>query len=134
MVADDPGMHSSQNEQYTRLLAAFAGIPLFEPSDSQEAYDFTRAAFAASERWDTPVLVRSTTRVSHSRSRVVLAATEEAPTREFERLPEKYVMLPRIARKRHTEPLKRFDLVGDCVGCLLFHRVDRRSTSLGVLT
>ena len=134
MVADDPGMHSSQNEQDTRLLAAFAGIPLFEPSDSQEAYDFTRAAFATSERWDTPVLVRSTTRVSHSRSRVVLADTEEAPKREFERHPEKYVMLPGNARKRHTEQLKRFLLLGDWVEGHLFNRVDLRSTSLGVIT
>ena len=134
MVADDPGMHSSQNEQDTRLLAAFAGVPLFEPSDSQEAYDFTRAAFAASERWDTPVLVRSTTRVSHSRSRVVPAATEEAPKREFERHPEKYVMLPGNARKRHAEQLKRFDLLGEWVEGHPFNRVDRRSTALGVIT
>jgi len=134
MVADDPGMHSSQNEQDTRLLAAFAGVPLFEPSDSQEAYEFTRAAFAASERWDTPVLIRSTTRVSHSRSRVVLGAIEEAPKREFERHPEKYVMLPGNARKRHAEHLKRLDLLGQWVEGHPFNRVEPRSRSLGVIT
>jgi indolepyruvate ferredoxin oxidoreductase alpha subunit len=134
MVADDPGMHSSQNEQDTRLLAAFAGVPLFEPSDSQEAYDFTRAAFAASERWDTPVLIRSTTRVSHSRSRVVLGAAEKAPERAFERNSPKYVMLPGNARKRHAEQLKRFDLLGQWVEGHPFNRVDLRSTSLGVIT
>ena len=134
MVADDPGMHSSQNEQDTRLLAAFAGVPLFEPSDSQEAYEFTLAAFAASERWDTPVLIRSTTRVSHSRSRVVLGVIEEAPKREFERHPEKYVMLPGNARKRHAEQLKRLDLLGQWVEGHPFNRVEPRSRSLGVIT
>jgi indolepyruvate ferredoxin oxidoreductase alpha subunit len=133
-VADDPGMHSSQNEQDTRYLAAFAGIPVFEPSDSQEAYDFARAAFAASEAWDTPVLIRSTTRVSHSRSRVVVAAVEEAPTRQFERHPEKYVMLPGNARKRHAAHLLRLELLGEWVESHPFNRVEPRSRSLGVVT
>lgn len=133
-VADDPGMHSSQNEQDTRYLAAFAGIPVFEPSDSQEAYDFARAAFAASEAWDTPVLIRSTTRVSHSRSRVVVAAVEEAPTRQFERRPEKYVMLPGNARKRHAAHLLRLELLGEWVESHPFNRVEPRSRSLGVIT
>lgn len=133
-VADDPGMHSSQNEQDTRLLAAFAGVPLFEPSDSQEAYDFVRAAYAASEAWDTPVLIRSTTRVSHSRSRVVATAVEEAPKRQFERRPEKYVMLPGNARKRHTEHLLRLELLGEWVESHPFNRVEPGSRSLGVIT
>jgi indolepyruvate ferredoxin oxidoreductase, alpha subunit len=133
-VADDPGMHSSQNEQDTRYLAAFAGIPVFEPSDSQEAYDFVRAAFAASEAWDTPVLIRSTTRVSHSRSRVVVTAVEEAPTRQFERRPEKYVMLPGNARKRHAAHLLRLELLGEWVESHPFNRVEPRSRSLGVVT
>ena len=134
LVADDPGMHSSQNEQDTRYLAAFAGVPLFEPSDSQEAYDFVRAAFAASEAWDTPVLIRSTTRVSHSRSRVVVGPVEEAPERSFERHPDKYVMLPGNARKRHAEQLKRFELLGHWVEGHPFNRVELRSRSLGVIT
>ena len=134
LVADDPGMHSSQNEQDTRYLAAFAGAPLFEPSDSQEAYDFTRAAFAASEAWDTPVLIRSTTRVSHSRSRVVVGVVEAAPERSFERRPEKYVMLPGNARKRHAEQLKRFELLEQWVEDHPFNRVELRSPSLGVIT
>jgi indolepyruvate ferredoxin oxidoreductase, alpha subunit len=133
-VADDPGMHSSQNEQDTRCLAAFAGVPLFEPSDSQEAYDFVRAAFAASERWDTPCLIRSTTRVSHSRSRVVTGGAQKAPKRQFERQPEKYVMLPGFARKRHAQHLLRLDLLGQWVEGHPFNRMELRSTSLGVLT
>jgi indolepyruvate ferredoxin oxidoreductase alpha subunit len=133
-VADDPGMHSSQNEQDTRLLAAFAGVPIFEPADSQEAYDFVRAAFAASEKWDTPCLIRSTTRVSHSRSRVVTGAVQEAPKRQFERQPEKYVMLPGFARKRHVEHLLRLDLLEQWVESHPFNRVEPRSRSLGVVT
>ena len=69
--ADDPGMHSSQNEQDNRHFAAFARVPMLEPSDSQEAYDFVAWAFELSEEFDTPVLLRSTTRVSHGRGRVV---------------------------------------------------------------
>jgi len=134
LVADDPGMHSSQNEQDTRLLAAFSGVPVFEPSDSQEAYDFTKAAFAASEKWDTPVLIRSTTRVSHSRSRVVFGDLEVAPKRDFERQPAKYVMLPGNARKRHAELLLRLDLMGLWVEDHPFNRVESRSRSLGVIT
>jgi indolepyruvate ferredoxin oxidoreductase alpha subunit len=134
MVADDPGMHSSQNEQDTRYLAAFAGIPLFEPSDSQEAYDFVQAAFEASEAWDTPCLIRSTTRVSHSRSRVVTRAALEAPVGQFERQPEKYVMLPGFARKRHVEHLRRLELLGQWVEDHRFNRMELRSPSLGVLT
>jgi indolepyruvate ferredoxin oxidoreductase alpha subunit len=134
MVADDPGMHSSQNEQDTRYLAAFAGIPLFEPSDSQEAYDFVQAAFEASEAWDTPCLIRSTTRVSHSRSRVVTGAALEAPVGQFERQPEKYVMLPGFARKRHVEHLRRLELLGQWVEDHRFNRMELRSPRLGVLT
>ena len=133
-VADDPGMHSSQNEQDTRLLAAFAGVPIFEPADSQEAYDFVKAAFAASEKWDTPVLIRSTTRVSHSRSRVVTGAWQEAPKRRFERHPDKYVMLPGNARKRHAEHLLRLELLAQWVEGHPFNRVDLRSRCLGVVT
>jgi len=133
-VADDPGMHSSQNEQDTRLLAAFAGVPVFEPSDSQEAYDFVRAAFAASEKWDTPCLIRSTTRVSHSRSRVVTGDVQKALQHQFERRPEKYVMLPGFARKRHVEHVKRLELLGQWAEDHRFNRVEQRSRSLGVLT
>ncbi len=133
-VADDPGMHSSQNEQDSRYLAAFAGVPLFEPADSQEAYDFVRAAYAASEAWDTPCLVRSTTRISHSRSRVVASAAEDASERHFERCPEKYVMLPGFARTRHVEHLKRLELLGQWVEDHPLNRMELRSRSLGVVT
>jgi len=73
-VCDDPGIHSSQNEQDTRLYGALAGVPVLEPSDAQEALDFTKLAFELSERFDTPVIVRGTTRLSHTRSPVVVGA------------------------------------------------------------
>ncbi|MBI5182587.1 MAG: indolepyruvate ferredoxin oxidoreductase subunit alpha [Nitrospirae bacterium] len=102
VTADDPGIHSSQNEQDNRHYAKFAKIPLFEPSDSQEAYDFTRLAFEISERFDTPVILRTTTRVSHSKS---LVRTKKPKRLNKETaIPnniEKFVMIPSYARERH---------------------------------
>ncbi len=100
--ADDPGMHSSQNEQDNRNYAAFAKLPLLEPVDSNEAYLFTKLAFDISEKFDTPVLVRLTTRISHTKT--VVEVTEKKPIKlsfQFEKNPQKYVMVPGFARKRH---------------------------------
>ncbi|MFO7956154.1 MAG: thiamine pyrophosphate-dependent enzyme [Candidatus Brocadiia bacterium] len=101
--ADDPGMHSSQNEQDNRHYARFAGLPMLEPSDSQEAYDFARRAFALSEEFETIVMLRLTTRICHSKS-VVRPAEPEQVDREytFERDIERFVMVPGNARKRHV--------------------------------
>jgi len=101
--ADDPGMHSSQNEQDNRHYARFAGLPMLEPSDSQEAYDFARRAFAISERFETIVMLRLTTRICHSKS-VVRPSEPERIEREyaFERDIERFVMVPGNARKRHA--------------------------------
>lgn len=107
--ADDPGMHSSQNEQDNRRYAAFAKIPLLEPSDSQEAYDFVAEAFALSEEFDTPVLLRSTTRVSHGRSRVVPRVPVKVDERPYERALDKYVMVPQYARRRNRLVLERLE-------------------------
>lgn len=103
VTADDPGMHSSQNEQDNRFYALFAKIPLIEPSDSQEAKDYLKEAFLISEKYDTPVLYRLTTRVAHTRSPVVLGERETVPLREFKRSISKYVMLPAYARQRHRQ-------------------------------
>ena len=81
LVADDPGMHSSQNEQDSRNYAAFARVPMLDPSDSAEAREFTREAFELSERFDTPVLVRSTVRVSHAKSLVALSSRHDRANR-----------------------------------------------------
>lgn len=106
ITADDPGMHSSQNEQDSRLYARFAKIPLIEPSDSQEAKDHLKEAFLISEKYDTPVIFRLTTRVAHTRSLVILAE-KEAHNREFSRNISKYVMLPGYARIRHQKVEER---------------------------
>jgi indolepyruvate ferredoxin oxidoreductase alpha subunit len=102
--ADDPGMHSSHNEQDNRRYAKFARMPVLEPSDSQEARDLTRVAFEISEQFDVPVLLRCTTRVSHSKSPVEVNADDRPPPRElppYPRNPAKYVMMPHNARPRH---------------------------------
>ena len=106
-VCDDPGIHSSQNEQDTRLYGALATVPVLEPSDAQEALDFTRLAFELSERFDTPVIVRGTTRLSHTRSAVAVGERNEPPARAFIEQPSKNVMIPAHARPRHAAVLER---------------------------
>ncbi len=107
VTADDPGMHSSQNEQDNRHYARMAKLPMFEPSSSQEAKDMTIAAFALSEKFDTPVLLRITTRVAHSEGIVTLGVRTEAPRREFARQVDKYCVLPQNARVLHQKVEKR---------------------------
>ncbi len=107
VTADDPGMHSSQNEQDNRNFAKFAKVPLLEPSDGQEAYDFVAEAFALSEEFDTPVLLRTTTRLSHGRGRVVRRVPVEVEPRDYERDMTKYVMVPQHARLRNRVVIER---------------------------
>ncbi len=95
VTADDPEMHSSQNEQDNRHYARAAKVPMLEPSDSQEGKDFTRLAFELSEKFDTPVMLRTTTRVSHSKSAVRLdEPSSPAAPPKLVKDPVKYVMLP----------------------------------------
>jgi indolepyruvate ferredoxin oxidoreductase alpha subunit len=107
VTADDPGMHSSQNEQDNRHYARFAKVPLLEPSDSQEAYEFVAHALSLSEEFDTPVLLRTTTRVSHGRGRVLPRPAIVVPQREWQRAIPKYVMVPQFARERNRLVLRR---------------------------
>jgi indolepyruvate ferredoxin oxidoreductase alpha subunit len=107
--ADDPGMHSSQNEQDNRYFARFALIPLLEPSDSQEAKDMAGAALRISERYDAPAMVRLTTRVSHAKGIVRLGKPKEISSQEFTRDLKKYVMIPAYARMRHPLVLDRLE-------------------------
>src|SRR4030043_477961 len=102
VVADDPGQHSSQNEQDSRNWTRFGKVPMLEPSDSQECKDFTKIAFDISERFDTPVLLRGQTRVSHADSPVELGERKEAtiPVGLDRKETPKYVMLPVYARAR----------------------------------
>ena len=100
-VADDQGMHSSQNEQDSRHYAEASKVMMIEPSDSQECKDFTKAAFELSEKFDTPVFVRLSTRVSHSQSLVEIGEREEVELKPYEKNIPKYVMMPAMAMKRH---------------------------------
>jgi len=99
-VADDPGMHSSQNEQDSRYYAQSAHVPMLEPADSQEAKDFTMLAYELSESYDTPVFIRLTTRIAHSRSFVEIGERTEVEL-PYEQDIQKYVMVPANAKKRH---------------------------------
>ncbi len=109
VTADDPGMHSSQNEQDNRYYGKLAGIPILEPNDSQSAYELTMFAFELSEKFSTPVLLRSTTRISHSKS-VVETDKEritDLPSVSFDHDTQRYVTLPVYARKMHEKNVKR---------------------------
>ena len=100
-VADDPGMHSSQNEQDSRNYAKASKIPMLEPSDSAEALAFAARAYELSEQYDTPILMRMCTRIAHSRSIVETSPRKEVPLRDYEKKPEKYIMMPAYAKRRH---------------------------------
>ena len=101
--ADDPGCHSSQNEQDNRYYAPHAKIGMVEPSDSQECRDYAMAAFRLSEQFDIPVMIRMTTRVCHSKSMVACGERQEVPVRPYERKTEKFALLPAVARARHPQ-------------------------------
>ncbi len=111
--ADDPDMHSSQNEQDNRYYAKMAKILMLEPSDSQEAKDFTIKAFELSEKYDCPVLLRTTTRISHSRSIVILKSRTEVNKKDYTKDCKKFVMIPAFGRIRHKEVLKRWKKLAD---------------------
>jgi indolepyruvate ferredoxin oxidoreductase, alpha subunit len=106
--ADDPHMHSSQNEQDNRFYAKFAKVPMLEPADSQEALDLVKAAYDISEDFDTPVLFRTTTRISHSRSIVKIGQKKVLPVKKYVKDSRKYVMIPSHARIRHQSLIERW--------------------------
>jgi indolepyruvate ferredoxin oxidoreductase alpha subunit len=113
LVADDPGMHSSQNEQDSRNYAAFAKVPMLEPSDSAETLAFTKLAFEISERFDTPVLVRSTIRIAHSKGLVTTGRREEREVAPYRGDPAKYLMLPANGRRRRQELASRLRRIAE---------------------
>lgn len=133
VVADDPGMHSSQNEQDSRHYARAAKLPMFEPADSAECRDMTRAAFELSEQYDTPVMVRLTTRISHSRAQVELLPPLPQTSFPYEKDMRKYVMMPAMAVDRHRLVEDRQRQLAAEPGDLAMHQVSRRSGSLGVV-
>ncbi len=134
ITADDPGMHSSQNEQDNRAFARMAGVPLLEPSDSSEARDYTVLAFEISEQFDTPVLVRTTTRVSHNRGLVHQRERHDHPATGFRRDPVKYVMIPGHARLRRPEMLARLELLEEYAEATPLTVESGTDAGLGVVT
>ncbi len=133
--ADDPGMHSSQNEQDNRHYARLAKIPVIEPYDSQSAYRLIRLAFDISELFDTPVLFRTTTRVSHSKSVVTIEeAGGQNRQAQFEMDPEKYVMLPAYARKRHVVVEERMEKIKDWAESGPLNEIIAGDAELGIIT
>jgi indolepyruvate ferredoxin oxidoreductase alpha subunit len=126
VTADDPEMHSSQNEQDNRRYAKFTRIPCLEPSDSQEAKDLVGAALAISEQFDTPVFLRLTTRICHSSTPVELGERVQTPVPnpKFPRNPTKYVMIPGHARKKHPVIEERIQQLADFAEAFAFNRVD----------
>jgi indolepyruvate ferredoxin oxidoreductase alpha subunit len=135
LVADDPGMHSSQNEQDSRHYARAAKVPMLEPSDSQEAYDFTRLAFELSEEFDTPVLLRTSTRLSHGKSLVTPGTRAgDLPAPAPPNKPAKYVMVPAFARKRHEFVETRTGELAAWADAAPLTRAEYRDRSVGIVT
>lgn len=132
--ADDPEMHSSQNEQDNRTYAKFAKIPMLEPSDSQECYDFVGEALEISERFDTPVLLRMTTRISHSMTPVQTRSWEEIKVSGFQVDIDKYVMMPNFARPRHQAVLKRLEALREFSEETPLNRIEWGDKKVGVVT
>jgi indolepyruvate ferredoxin oxidoreductase, alpha subunit len=133
VVADDPGMHSSQNEQDTRNYAKFAKIPIFEPSSSQEAKDVIGYALDISEKYETPVIVRSTTRVSHSRSLVECGPRREPNEVGFEKDPPRWVPVPLWARPMRVKVEERLQKLRQAASASEWNRIEIRDTKLGII-
>ncbi len=133
-VADDAGMHSSQNEQDSRHYAIAAKVPMLEPSDSAEALEFTKTAYEISEKYDTPVFLKMCTRVAHSQSIVETSERVELPLKEYKKDIAKYVMMPANAKRRHPVVEQRTrDLIAYAETTPL-NRVEMGDTKLGIIT
>jgi len=134
MVADDPGMHSSQNEQDSRNYAKFAKVPMLDPADSQEAYDMVRAGFEISEQFDTPVMLRTTTRISHAKGVVVPQAQSAPQIGTWEKNVPKYVMLPNFAKLKHVEVEARLLRLREYAESTPLNRIEMNDPELGIIT
>jgi indolepyruvate ferredoxin oxidoreductase alpha subunit len=134
--ADDPAMHSSQNEQDNRRYAAFMRLPCLDPADSQECKEFTIAAFALSEQFDTPVMLRTTTRINHSSTPVELAERVEIEQKHtrFPRDAAKYVMVPANARGRHPVVEERLQRLAAWAETTPLNRIEWRDRAVGIVT
>jgi len=134
MVADDPGMHSSQDEQDSRHYARAAKLPMLEPADSQECKDFVVEAVKISEQFDTPVIIRLTTRIAHSQSSVEFVERPEIQLKEYVKDPNKYVMMPGMAKKRHVFVEQRMLELQDYSNNSGLNRIEWGDKKIGVIT
>lgn len=133
-VADDPGMHSSQNEQDSRHHAIASKIPMLEPADSAEAYAFAKKAFELSEEFDTPVIIKMCTRIAHSQSIVDAGSRQEVKDRPYQKDIAKYVMMPANAIRRHPMVEERTRKLAEYAENCDFNRVEMGDTGLGIIT
>ncbi|MEG2881533.1 MAG: indolepyruvate ferredoxin oxidoreductase subunit alpha [Christensenella sp.] len=134
LVADDPGMHSSQNEQDSRFYARSSHVPMLEPSDSGEAKEFMKTAFELSEKFDTPVLLRSNTRISHSRGVVNTEERVEVPKKAYEKNIGKYVMMPGMAKGRHIVVEQRMKDIALYAETTKLNKIEMNSADVGIIT
>jgi indolepyruvate ferredoxin oxidoreductase alpha subunit len=134
VVADDPGLYSSQNEQDTRMVARAAQLPVLEPSDSFEAKEFMKQAFELSEQFDRPFVFRTTTRLAHSQGVVELEDREEVKDKPYEKDVRRTVMMPANAKLRHIEIEKRNLELMEAANTLSVNRVEMNDTKIGVIT
>lgn len=134
IVADDPGLYSSQNEQDTRMVARAAQVPVLEPSDSMEAKEFMKFAYEISENFDRPVIFRTTTRLAHSQGLVELCDRVEPEDKPYEKDIRKNVMMPGNARLRHIEIEKRNLELAEAANTMAINKVEMNDTKIGVIT
>lgn len=133
VAADDPGMHSSQNEQDSRFYARSAHVPMLEPADSAECREYVIRAFEISEKYDTPVMLRLVTRIAHARSLVEEGVRQEIPLKDYEKDIKKYVMMPGNAKGRHVVVEAREKKLEEEIDALGFNRVEMADTKVGVV-
>jgi indolepyruvate ferredoxin oxidoreductase alpha subunit len=133
-VADDPGMHSSQNEQDSRNYAKAAKLPMLEPADSAECLDFTKKAFELSEKYDTPVLLRMVTRIAHSQSVVETGERVVPAPVPYEKKPAKYIMMPGNAKRRHPVVEQRLKDIAALAEDTYLNRIEMGGAKLGIIT
>lgn len=133
LAADDPGMYSSQNEQDSHYYAAAAHIPMMDPADSAEALAFTRHAFDLSERFDVPFFIRSSVRVSHTKTPVERGPRTEHELKPYESNPAKWVMMPAFAKPRRKVQLERIEQLSEWVETCEFNRIERKGAAVGVV-
>ncbi|NPV89435.1 MAG: indolepyruvate ferredoxin oxidoreductase subunit alpha [Firmicutes bacterium] len=134
ITADDPGMHSSQNEQDNRGYARMAKLPILEPSDSQEAKDMVRLSLELSEEYDSPVLLRITTRLAHSQSIVETAEPSQVELKPYQKDAAKYVMLPVNARARHAKVEERRQKLEELAETIPINRIEWGDRRIGIIT